>query len=151
MAYDKKLKDADPELIVISQACPLFVPLVEEGWVDGVVAEHIAEIYLQQIKSTNIDTLILGCTHYPLLKPLLKAQLENNIKIIDSSVPVAENIFDLGMESYTLFPKILFRLGLRDIQIGTPHLNSLPWGASALNFAVVLANELASSRSSGVR
>jgi len=56
---------------VFSQACPLFVPIVEEGWVMHEAARLIAEEYLQSLKEAKIDTLVLGCTHYPLLTPLL--------------------------------------------------------------------------------
>ena len=90
--YEKKLKTADPVVNVVSQSCPLFVPLVEEGWLDGTIAEDIAKIYLKPITSANIDTLVLGCTHYPLLKPLLQSQIGNEIKIIDSAYPVANKI-----------------------------------------------------------
>jgi glutamate racemase len=92
MEYEKKLKTADPVVNVVSQSCPLFVPLVEEGWLDGTIAEDIAKIYLKPITSANIDTLVLGCTHYPLLKPLLQSQIGNEIKIIDSAYPVANKI-----------------------------------------------------------
>ena len=92
MEYEKKLKIADPVVNVVSQSCPLFVPLVEEGWLDGTIAEDIAKIYLKPITSANIDTLVLGCTHYPLLKPLLQSQIGNEIKIIDSAYPVANKI-----------------------------------------------------------
>jgi len=95
MEYEKKIKATDPSINVVSQSCPLFVPLVEEGWIDGTIAEDIAKIYLQPIISENIDTLILGCTHYPLLKPLLQSQLGNKIKIIDSAYPVANKIEEL--------------------------------------------------------
>ncbi len=66
-AYAKAIKRMNPEIEVITRACPLFVPLAEEGWVDNEVARLTARIYLQGLKEEGVDTLVLGCTHYPLL------------------------------------------------------------------------------------
>ena len=62
------LKELDPEITVIGKACPLFVPLVEEGWYHDPVTEEVARRYLKELQEQEIDTLILGCTHYPLLR-----------------------------------------------------------------------------------
>ena len=67
-AYGEKIKAVKPEIFVISQACPLFVPLAEEGWTEGKIPMQIAAHYLANIKQEGVDTVILGCTHYPLLK-----------------------------------------------------------------------------------
>ena len=67
-AYTRALKAASPEIEVYSRACPLFVPLVEEGWTDNEVVEMTVKAYLGSLKQSGIDTLILGCTHYPLLE-----------------------------------------------------------------------------------
>jgi len=83
--YEKKLHAKREEVQVFSQACPLFVPLAEEGWLDGEVTEKVAELYLKPLIKENIDTLILGCTHYPLLKPILKKILPKDVVIIDSA------------------------------------------------------------------
>src|SRR3989338_5027712 len=66
-SYEACLKRLDPSVKVYSQSCPLFVPFVEEGWLDGEVVTKVAHIYLYGLKAFGIDTLILGCTHYPLL------------------------------------------------------------------------------------
>jgi len=88
-AYAKQIRKFDRRMTVSGQACPLFVPLVEEGWLDRKVTEDIAETYLGRLKSAKIDTLILGCTHYPLLKPVLKKVMGPRVKLIDSAQEVA--------------------------------------------------------------
>ncbi|MGH7961546.1 MAG: glutamate racemase, partial [Candidatus Binatia bacterium] len=67
-AYTRALRTLDPGIEVYTRACPLFVPLVEEGWVDNEVARATITRYLGSVKHSGIDTIILGCTHYPLLK-----------------------------------------------------------------------------------
>ncbi|MCX7661082.1 MAG: glutamate racemase, partial [Candidatus Omnitrophica bacterium] len=69
--YEKVIKELNPNIEVFSYACPLFVPFVEEGYIDGWILEKIARTYLAPLKRNRVDTLILGCTHYPLLKPLI--------------------------------------------------------------------------------
>lgn len=74
------------------KACPLLVPLVEEGWVDSPVAEQVARIYtIEALRtaSTNVDVLVLGCTHYPLLRPLLRRVVPQRIQIVDSAEATA--------------------------------------------------------------
>ena len=66
-AYGKRINAVNPEAFVISQACPLFVHLAEEGWIEGEIPKQIADYYLAEIKKVGVDTVILGCTHYPLL------------------------------------------------------------------------------------
>jgi len=66
--YNSVLLSMSPDVAVFSQACPLFVPLVEEGWIGSAVTEMVARIYLEPIMRQSVDTLILGCTHYPIIK-----------------------------------------------------------------------------------
>ncbi len=87
--YTREIKVLNPEIKVAAQACPLFVPLVEEGWTDKKVTVKVAEEYLEQIKKTNIDTLILGCTHYPLLKQILRQVMGRGVMLVDSAQEVA--------------------------------------------------------------
>ncbi|NTV10673.1 MAG: glutamate racemase, partial [Zoogloea sp.] len=75
---------------VYSQACPLFVPLVEEGWLDHQVTRLTAEEYLKPVLAEKVDTLVLGCTHYPLLKPLLQEVAGPDIHLVDSAITIAE-------------------------------------------------------------
>src|SRR5262249_60505079 len=70
-AYTRALRAHNPGLELFTRPCPLFVPLAEEGWTEGPVARTVAETYLASLARSGIDTLILGCTHYPLLKPLI--------------------------------------------------------------------------------
>jgi glutamate racemase len=73
-------------------ACPLFVPLVEEGWLEGEVPELAAERYLGGLRSSGIDTLVLGCTHYPLLKPLISRVMGSGVMLIDSAAETAREV-----------------------------------------------------------
>lgn len=88
--YDQQIKKMAPEINVFSEACPLLVPLVEEGWVDTRETKMILRKYLAPLKQKQIDTLVLGCTHYPLLKNLIQHRMgKNKIRLIDSSIEVA--------------------------------------------------------------
>jgi len=88
-AYQKALAHGSEPVRVRAAACPLFVPLVEEGWWEGAVPEGAARKYLGPMKSAGIDSLILGCTHYPLLKPLLKKVLGPRVNLIDCGTETA--------------------------------------------------------------
>jgi glutamate racemase len=89
--YEKSLKEIDPNLSVFSKACPMLVPLAEEGWIDNEVARATLDIYLRDFKITPFDGLILGCTHYPLFKDSIRAYFNNDeIAIIDSANSIAE-------------------------------------------------------------
>ena len=78
------LKELNPQLEIHSKACPMFVPLVENGYLDSPATRIIAEEYLLPLKEKGIDTLILGCTHYPLLKPLIQDIMGNGVNLIDA-------------------------------------------------------------------
>ena len=86
-----------PEVTVESRACPLFVPLVEEGWHDDPIAEQIAHRYLDPLLAAGIDTLLLGCTHYPLLVPTLRRVVGDAIRLVDSAEAMAE-VVATGLE-----------------------------------------------------
>jgi len=90
--YERELKACKQELRVISQACPLFVPLVEEHWMKKPETKRIARTYLEKIRRAQVDALILGCTHYPLLQPVIRASLQRRVKIIDSPSAVLDQI-----------------------------------------------------------
>ncbi len=95
-AYERAIRDAcgDREVEIFSRACPLFVPLVEEGETDSKIAQMIAEQYLAPLREKRIDTLVLGCTHYPLLKPVIGATIsatgEDGVTLVDSAEATAE-------------------------------------------------------------
>ncbi len=94
-AYQKAINKYDPEIQIFSQSCPLFVPLVEEGWLDHQVTRLTAQEYLKPIASQDIDTLVLGCTHYPLLKPLLQKILGDQITLVDSAEAITKQTGEL--------------------------------------------------------
>ena len=89
-AYTHALHARDMEVEVLTRACPLFVPLVEEGWIENNVAREAALVYLNSLKHSGIDTLILGCTHYPLLKKCLADILGPTVRLIDSAEETAK-------------------------------------------------------------
>lgn len=91
-AYRRALLSLDPALAVVEQACPLLVPLVEEGWIDRDATRLIAEEYLAPLRTAGVDTVVLGCTHYPLLKPLLAELLDNDVTLIDSAEETARDL-----------------------------------------------------------
>jgi glutamate racemase len=84
-AYDLAIRRLDAKVSIGSQACPLFVPLVEEGWLDHPVTRLTAQEYLQPLLAARIDTLVLGCTHYPLLRPLLQSVVGPDVVLVDSA------------------------------------------------------------------
>jgi len=90
--YEKKILAEQPEYAVYSQACPLLVPLVEEGWLNKRETKMILRRYLQPLRLRQVDTFVLGCTHYPLLKDLIQARIGKRVAIIDSSEVVAESL-----------------------------------------------------------
>ncbi|MDD5044650.1 MAG: glutamate racemase [Candidatus Omnitrophica bacterium] len=94
-AYENEIKGLEPAAVVKVQACPLFVPLVEEGWFEGGVVRSIAEAYLAPLKASRVDTVILGCTHYPLLKPVIKKVMGDNTVLIDSAKQVATEVKEI--------------------------------------------------------
>jgi glutamate racemase len=91
-AYARAIQAAKPGAAVEQRACPLFVPLVEEGWFEHPAAELIALEYLQPLRRANVDVLVLGCTHYPLLKPLLQRTIGPDIRLIDSGEETAATV-----------------------------------------------------------
>jgi len=91
-AYERAIKAIRPDLVVMSQACPLFVPLVEEGWFDHPAAELVAREYLQPLQAAAVDVLVLGCTHYPLLQPLLSRVMGPAVRLIDSAAETAATV-----------------------------------------------------------
>jgi glutamate racemase len=100
-AYTKAIKAIDESVEVFGLACPLFVPLVEEGWTEGHVAAMVAEKYLSALQNKGIDTIVLGCTHYPLLKKVIADVMGSAVRLIDSAIEISQEIRvileDLGM------------------------------------------------------
>ena len=88
-AYERAIKRLRPGAAVCARACPLFVPLVEEGWFDHPATELIAREYLEPLRRAGVDVVVLGCTHYPLLKPLLARVLGPDVTLVDSAEETA--------------------------------------------------------------
>jgi glutamate racemase len=88
-AYETQIKELDRDVKVTAVACPLFVPFVEEGWLSGNTVMDVAKYYLKPLKEAKVDTVILGCTHYPLLKPVIKQIMGSGVTLIDSAKQVA--------------------------------------------------------------
>lgn len=91
-SYEAKLRAALPGVKVFTQACPLLVPLVEEGRLTGPITRAVIREYIQPLLKCGIDTLILGCTHYPLLKDVIRGVVGKNVQLIDSGQAVAEAV-----------------------------------------------------------
>jgi glutamate racemase len=94
-AYQKILGRVAPLAPVIARACPLFVPLAEEGWTDGEVPRLVAERYLADLRRARVDTAVLGCTHYPLLKRTIAEVLGAEVAIIDSADAITQSVTTL--------------------------------------------------------
>lgn len=88
-AYEKKIRGINADIVTYSRGCPLFVPLVENGHLDTEVTRLVVEEYLCDIKKEGVDTLILGCTHYPLLTAAIGRYMGDNVTLIDSGAEVA--------------------------------------------------------------
>jgi glutamate racemase len=88
-AYNRAIQALAPGLPVIQRACPLFVPLVEEGWFEHPATELVAADYLRELREACVQSLVLGCTHYPLLKPLLQRVMGPEVRLIDSGQATA--------------------------------------------------------------
>ena len=93
-AYSTNLLKQDKGLKVFEKACPLFVPLAEEGWTDHEATKLIVKEYLQELKQKDIDTLILGCTHYPILASVIQSVMGDNIKLVDSGTASSSVVED---------------------------------------------------------
>ncbi len=91
-AYEVEIRQLDPKVKVTAVACPLFVPFVEEGWLGGEVVMSVARHYLKPLKDAGVDTVILGCTHYPLLRSVIKEIMGKNVTLIDSAQQIAMEV-----------------------------------------------------------
>lgn len=102
-SYTKKILQLLPDAEVLSQACPLFVPLAEEAWYDDPVTNLIAFRYLQNLKQADVDTVVLGCTHYPLLKSSIRKVFGNYVHLIDSGEAISLQLVE-DFKSKVLLP-----------------------------------------------
>jgi glutamate racemase len=126
-AYTAALRALRPGLEIYTRPCPLLVPLAEEGWIEGAVPEGVVETYLSTLRKSGIDTLVLGCTHYPLLKPVIGGVMGEGVALVDSAEETAREVAALlerqglsrssGMGSTSFFvtdvPDRFVRIGQR--------------------------------------
>jgi glutamate racemase len=103
-AYTRAIKRLMPEAEVLTKACPLFVPLAEEGWTDNQVARLTAQNYLQELKDASVDTLVMGCTHYPLLKTIIAEVMGPYVKLVDSAAETARTVAEILAQKKLLRP-----------------------------------------------
>jgi glutamate racemase len=93
--YERTIHGIDPQIKVYSKACPLFVPIVEEGLVNTDITRAAAQYYLYELIDTGIDCLILGCTHYPLLMEVIQSTMGNSVQVLDSAFWTAKEAQDI--------------------------------------------------------
>jgi glutamate racemase len=102
-AYEREIRRLAPGTEVVAVACPLFVPLVEEGWFDHPATRLVAAEYLAPLRARRVGTLVLGCTHYPLLQPLLQDVMGAEVRLIDSAQETARalerTLVEAGLEA----------------------------------------------------
>ncbi len=133
-AYGIAINEFNSEIEVVSQACPLFVPLAEEGFIDHPATRLVAAEYLEAITNEGIDTLVLGCTHYPILRKVIEEIVGPDIRIIDSAEAVALRTRELLQESGLL---------TSSLKVCAPHLlvSDLPQKFSML-YQLFMGSEL---------
>jgi len=103
-AYQRELKAARPDVELVVKPCPLFVPLAEEGWTHGEVPRLVAREYLKELAEARIDTLVLGCTHYPLLKEVISEVLGPEVTLVDSGEAASEAVGEHLLDQHDLAP-----------------------------------------------
>ncbi len=97
-AYQRAIQAQAPDIEVVAKACPLLVPMVEEGWFNHPATRLVAEEYLTPVRARNIRSLVLGCTHYPLIKPLIQEVIGERVQLIDSAEETANAVAE-GLET----------------------------------------------------
>ncbi|WP_353894231.1 glutamate racemase [Proteinivorax hydrogeniformans] len=102
-SYEQALKDIDPDVEVFSKACPLFVLLVENNLMDTKEAKEVAQSYLQPLKNQGVDTLILGCTHYPIMEELIQEVMGPDVKLVNSAKATAQLTKDILTQNKLLY------------------------------------------------
>jgi glutamate racemase len=105
-AYERAIHAIEPNARVVARACPLFVPLVEEGWTDREATRLIAREYLEPLAEAQVDTIVLGCTHYPLLAPMLSELTQPGVRLIDSAAETAAEARRTLIEHNLVAPQV---------------------------------------------
>ncbi len=104
-SYVKALKHLNKNLQITQQACPVFVPLIEEGWIHPAAGEQIIADYLKPVIKSKADTVILGCTHYPVIKQRIAKQLGKKVQLVDSAAVIAEKVKSYLSQSNQFNPR----------------------------------------------
>lgn len=107
-AYSEAIIKMDGDIKIFEKACPLFVPIAEEGWTNHKATYEVAEEYLKELREKEIDTLVLGCTHYPILSDVIQNVIGRDVKLIDSGIASSEIVRDelirIGLETNSAIP-----------------------------------------------
>lgn len=103
-AYSRAIKRLNPNISVLAKPCPLLVPLAEEGWIDNDVTRMTARLYLEELREAQVDTLVLGCTHYPLLKKVIAEVMGPDVTLVDSAEETARTVAAILQEKNLLRP-----------------------------------------------
>ena len=103
-AYSRAIKRLNPSVSVLAKPCPLFVPLAEEGWIDNDIARLTAHQYLDELREAGVDSLVLGCTHYPLLKKIIAEVMGPQVTLVDSAEETARTVASILQEKKLLRP-----------------------------------------------
>lgn len=103
-AYSRAIKRLNPNISVLAKPCPLFVPLAEEGWTDNEIARLTAHQYLDELRQEGVDSLVLGCTHYPLLKKIIAEVMGPAVALVDSAEETARTVAAILQEKKLLRP-----------------------------------------------
>lgn len=104
-AYSRAIKRLNPQISVLAKACPLFVPLAEEGWTDNEIARLTARQYLDEVRTAGVDSLVLGCTHYPLLKKVIAETMGAGVTLVDSAEETARTVARILHDKNLLRPQ----------------------------------------------
>jgi len=120
-AYQKALQEARPDVHIIAKACPLFVLLVENDLVHTPEAEQVAEVYLAPFREAAVDTLILGCTHYPLMSDLIQSTVGPQVQLVNSAEEIAREVKDILDKQGLHNPLKCSDPGYRFFVSGNPH------------------------------
>ena len=133
-AYEKAIHAIAPDIRVTSQACPMLVPAIEEGWLEDPITDAILRRYLDPLVALGIDTLVLGCTHYPLLKPAITRLVGDTIQLVDSAENCAAAVLEiLATRGLSAPPD---RQGTLEVLLTDATDGFLPTAEKALNLQV---------------
>ncbi len=120
--YEEVIKELNPKLKVMQKACPLFVPLVEEGMIDDQITKMMVRRYLMPLRQKNVESLILGCTHYPFLQSLIERFMGKKVKVINSAEAVVDKAYEMHPELFKTMVKRKQTIAFTDT---STHLDSL--------------------------